>query len=118
MRAFGLFVATVIIGIPAFAGDSASTINSKDAALFQQSATPLDISKFRLRPKDVDRGDNRPRWVPPEEITLQSDPVCFTMRTYVAEREAQDSDVTRMVGSSSCQQSSKYKLKTTEVRVH
>ena len=115
MRAFGLFVVMVIIVIPAFAGDSASTTNSKDVALFKQPATPFDISKFRLPPKEVDRGPNRPGWAPPEEITLQSDPVCFTMRTYVVEREAQDSDVTHMVGSSSCQHSSKYKLKTTEV---
>jgi hypothetical protein len=46
----------------------------------------------------------------------ESDTTCFTMRSYVVARDSPDSDSTHMTGYSTCQPTSRYRLKTTEER--
>jgi len=48
--------------------------------------------------------------------SLDGDATCLTMRSYVVARDSKDSDSTHMTGYSTCQPSSRYRLKTTEER--
>ena len=45
---------------------------------------------------------------------LDTDANCFTMRSYVVDRDSKDSDSTHPAGYSTCQPASKYRVKTTQ----
>jgi hypothetical protein len=47
-----------------------------------------------------------------EDIPLQGDDICYTIRSYVVARDSKDSDSTHPVKSSTCQPGSHYRLKT------
>ena len=50
---------------------------------------------------------------PPADST--DDKLCFTMRSYVVERDEKDSDSTHAVGSSTCQPARRYALKKVQI---
>src|SRR5262245_61001040 len=79
-----------------------------DLDLLKKPSIPLDISKFRLRPNR----SHPDKYREPENFAVSEEPVCFTVRTYVVEREDPQSDVTRVVGSSNCQWSSRFAVKS------
>jgi hypothetical protein len=91
----------LIFAVPAF-GQSSSG-NSKDFDLLKKPAKLFNISKPRPAPY---------QWQEPESYPVAPDPVCFTVKKYLAERDEPESDVTRVVGSSSCEWSSKFTVKT------
>jgi hypothetical protein len=91
----------LIFVVPAF-GQSPSG-NSKDFDLLRKPAKIFNFSKPRSAPY---------QWQEPESYPVATDLVCFTVKKYVAEREEPESDVTRVVGSSSCEWSSKFTVKT------
>jgi hypothetical protein len=115
MRFVSLLVMVVVVWVPGFAEDSAGQAAAKNFDLLENPAGTFHVSQFRIA---ADPADRRPskfqklRSFPPD-----SDPVCYTMRTYVAEREEPQSDVTRVVGSSTCQWSSKFSVKSAVVGV-
>lgn len=47
---------------------------------------------------------------------LPGDSVCLKIRSYVMKRDSRDSDSTHLVGYSTCQPASRYRLRTTEIR--
>ncbi|HEX4486012.1 MAG TPA: hypothetical protein VH088_07085 [Terriglobales bacterium] len=96
----------LIFVTPAF-GQSPSG-NSKDFDLLTKPAKTFNISKPKAAPY---------QWREPDSYAVGMNEVCFTVRTYVAEREDPESDVTRVVGSSSCEWSSKFAVKTAEIKV-
>lgn len=118
MRPGIFFVVVLFLAVPALRAESAQPTAASDSkmALLKQPVQGFEISKFRLHRGD-DNGSPLASSLPGQDMAMDSDSVCLTLRTYKAEREAQDSDVTHIVGSSTCQPSSKYKLKTAVVGV-
>jgi hypothetical protein len=47
-----------------------------------------------------------------EDMPLQGDDICYTIRSYVVARDSKDSDSTHPVKSSTCLPGSRYHLKT------
>jgi hypothetical protein len=116
MRWVSLLVMVVIVWMPGFAEDSAGqepATGSKNLNLLKKHVVPFDVTQLR-----IDEASRRPdKYQSLQTFPPDSDPVCFTMRTYVAEREEPQSDVTRVVGSSSCQWSSKFTIKSAVIGV-
>ena len=77
-----------------------------DFDLLKKPATPFDVSQFRLARRHGRTYRN------PQNLSPAPDEVCFKLRTYLAEREDPHSDVTRVVGWSSCQWSSQFTVKS------
>jgi hypothetical protein len=48
---------------------------------------------------------------------LEVDTVCYKIRSYVVARDAKDSDSVHPVGYSTCQPASRYRLRTTQIRI-
>jgi len=45
---------------------------------------------------------------------VEANPTCYTIRSYVVERDAKNSDSTHPVGSSTCQPTSRYRVKNVQ----
>jgi len=50
-------------------------------------------------------------------LQIDADTTCLKIRSYVVARDSKDSDSTHPVSYSTCQPSSRYQLKTTEIRI-
>jgi hypothetical protein len=112
MRWVSLLVMVVIVWMPGFAEDSAGqapAAGSKNLNLLKKHVVPVDVTQLRIGAGPASRRPGKYQSL--QTFPPDSDPVCLTMRTYVAEREEPQSDVTRVVGSSSCQWSSKFTIK-------
>jgi hypothetical protein len=90
-----------VVASPLFAQTTAS-----DFDLLKKPAAPFDVSQFRLGTR------HHSTYRKPQNISTEPDEVCFKLRTYVVLRENPQSDVTRVVGSSSCQWSSQFTVKS------
>ena len=88
----------------------------------QQATTPVDpheIAQFRIDPSG-----RAFRWgsqIDPIFIVMDGqlgdDTVCYKIRSYVVERDAKDSDSVHPVAYSTCQPASRYRLRTTQIRI-
>jgi hypothetical protein len=113
MRIHGLLVAllfgTVSLGA-APASDSTAEANS--VSNFHPS---IERHHFDLRPLGPSIEWHRSDLHNLGSIHIEDDrdKVCYTMRSYVVEREDRDSDSTKLVGYSTCQPSSRYELRIT-----
>jgi hypothetical protein len=101
------FLLLLMFVVPAFGQSPAS--NSKDFDLLKKPATSFDTSRFAVN-------THRSKYLKPGNISPESEPVCFTVKTYMVERMDAESDVTRVVGSSSCQWSSQFTVKSAVVK--
>lgn len=93
MRVPGLLIAVLLLGFSTVALGQASD-SLQDSA---SSAAPLNDSwrMFHKQRPDLDLFRT-------EDLANQRDRVCFTMRTYKVAREHPHSDVTRIVGYTTC----------------
>ena len=107
MRWLFLLVTVLAIAVPMLAEDF-GPIAATESNLLQKSDMTLGTSRFRRRADS----SHRPAYGDRQNLTAESDPTCYTMRTYVVKREEPQSDVTRLVGSSSCEWSSKFSVKS------
>jgi hypothetical protein len=117
MRWFSLlFTVVIVITVaPVFAQDSSelkSATGSERIGLPGKSAVGFDIPQFQVSSSKRHRSGYGTL-----RITSEPEPICYTMRTYFVEREDPQSDVTWVVGSSSCQWSSKFSLKSAEIEL-
>src|SRR5215468_2651398 len=99
MRITGLLVIALFILIFFFAAPAASY--AQTATADKTDASPSVT--FDRAWRDFARGDN---------VQLERDGVCFTMRTYKVAREDKDSDVTYPVRVTRCLPSSRMELKS------
>ena len=83
---------------------------------------PAHIDRYH---PDRDKDDNVPAfvkkagstvWTPYFRLDGDGDTTCLKIRSYVVARDNKDSDSTHPVSYSTCQPSSRYGLKTTEMR--
>jgi hypothetical protein len=106
-----------------FGSNSASTatptepwkiIPSPPASLdsVQNALDPARLDHYRL---DKVEGDPNLRNLRLE--TLGEDTTCYALRSYVVARDSKDSDSTHPAGYSTCQPSSRYQVKSADVRV-
>jgi|GEM_PF-6893542 len=108
-----VLVVIAVWPISLFAADNQAQQNPREvsAALAVHSQEPLDslIPIFDAAdPQSFDKGfvlHSRPRRL---ESSNPEKSVCYTMRTYLMEREGRESDVTRPAGYSTCQPASQY----------
>jgi len=82
-------------------------IPNRPSDLSSDSADRIRVDQFRLN-----QGPVISPWVEP----LDADTTCYTMRSYVVARDSKDSDSTHMTGYSTCQPSTRYRVRTTEIR--
>ena len=87
------------------------------------STNRIRVDQYRLDPHSLDLLTGRARSQPKARTlvmggdgSLDSDPTCYTIRSYVVARDSKDSDSTHMTGYSTCQPASRYGIKTTEER--
>lgn len=114
MRIF-CFLSACVLGMVSFGGAADQPLpvsSSKNSAAFSD-ADRLDNSFGIIRTEVATLPDNRPpdrghRYLKTED---ERNALCFTMRSYLMARESEDSDVTEMVGYSTCQRSSRYGVK-------
>ena len=88
----------------------------------QQATTPVDpheIAQFRIDPSG-----RAFRWgsqIDPMTVRSYGEPgddtVCLKIRSYVVARDDRDSDSVHLVGYSTCQPASRYRLRTTQIRI-
>jgi len=83
----------------------------------------IRVDQYRLDPDSLDLLTGRAKSQPKARTlvmggdgSLDSDPTCYTIRSYVVARDSKDSDSTHMTGYSTCQPASRYGIKTTEER--
>ena len=118
MRILGLLCACVLVLLvyAAMADDRPQA--SKDFALLSdpgltsQALSAESIARFRVTNKRLaDLRKHHARGIP---LDADGQPVCYTMRSYLMEREDPQSDVTRVAGYTTCQPSSSYSFKTAD----
>jgi hypothetical protein len=97
------FLLLLLTVAPSFGQTAAAP--SDDFNLLRKPATSFDAPRFTVTP-------HRSKYRKLANIVPESDPVCFTVKTYMVERMDAESDVTRVVGSSSCQWSSQFAVKS------
>ncbi len=94
-----------------------------DAVNDKTSLNRLQIDQYKLVPSKTDArtllaGPNADAGMILSSLGGQpdSDNTCLKIRSYVVARDSKDSDSTHPVSYSTCQPSSRYRLKTTEIR--
>ncbi len=95
------------------------TARSENSALDRLRISDYHAPQFNqvVRP-DVLRPNADPTLLPPVLKSQQdADTTCLSMRSYVVARDSKDSDSTHPAGYSTCQPTSRYRLKSTEIRV-
>lgn len=98
----------VIPNPPDFSSNSADHIRLDQYRLDQGN---LDLGMELSRPQPRTR-----RLVMPLDGQLDADTTCYTIRSYVVARDSKDSDSTHPAGYSTCQPSSRYRVRTTVER--
>jgi hypothetical protein len=84
-----------------------------DAPFGQILLDPIRLSQVRL---DEIKDDPRIHHLKLFFQRAESDTICYVIRSYVVSRDSKDSDSTHAAGYSTCQPSSRYRVKTTEMR--
>jgi len=75
---------------------------------FSQFKDFPDVRNFKL--------NNRPVTIFTLDGQLEDQPTCYAIRSYVVARDSKESDSTHPAGYSTCRPSTRYQLKTTEMR--
>ena len=92
----------------------AQTSKSTDDAMgrmhLNEFRTERNYSPFKAEAK------NDPIALHFDDTPGSDDGACFTMRTYVVARDSKHSDATHLVGYSTCQKASRYRLRTTQIQ--
>jgi hypothetical protein len=128
-------LAVVLVLCPVFA--SAQDKQQPTTGTAPSSVTPVDSSSYRAMTEEqkaafMTRALNRlmagrhidpntqQRWItvfPDGKIVAWGiDSTCYSIRSYVVERDEKNSDSTHLVRSSTCVPATKYSVKTTELR--
>lgn len=81
------------------------------------------LDQYRLEKQNLDRGerisqlkDGSATLTPSVDRPMEGDIFCLKIRSYVVARDSKDSDSVHPVGYSTCQPTSRYGLKTTDIR--
>jgi len=84
------------------------------------SADRIRVDQYRLDRGLLDPRTGRPKMgaqtggtIMGEDGSMETDVMCYAIRSYVVARDSKDSDSTHPVGYSTCRRSSRYHLKTT-----
>jgi len=116
----------LICTISAFAQNSRPSLTGSDLKKTETSkisVSPMDrihIDEFRMGRNYSpfkSEAKNDPITLNFDAAPGSDDGACFTMRTYVVARDNKHSDATHLVGYSTCQKASRYRLRTTELEV-
>jgi hypothetical protein len=87
-------------------------IANRSSGLNSDSMDRIRVDQYHFDRGDVDFRKTR-TLVMGMEGPLDGDATCYTMRSYVVERDSKDSDSTHMTGYSTCQPASRFRVKTT-----
>ena len=113
-----LLTATILIcSLSAFGQQSSTPSTQSNSPQLENSAWKLSFAPSA----NLVANDGSLKFLPPNDpISLASneqvatDTVCYKIRSYVVARDSKDSDSVHPVGYSTCQPSSKYRLRTTD----
>lgn len=118
MWAHLLTAALLITTLPVFAQDkiatSADSMQTTDSQKISQNVAPEPWNLF-AKPFQLDSRIDRLLVAPDGQFV--DDTLCYKMRSYVVARDRKDSDSVHPVGYSTCQPASRYRLRTTEMRI-
>jgi hypothetical protein len=127
-----LAVAIFLCSLAAFAQEPQSSTSSSPSASGQTSSQPQHADAAqppqdgmnlrqaealaRLARANLDKGISLSQDGQLVDGQVPADTFCYTMRTYVVARDNKNSDAVHPVSYSTCQMSSRYRLKTTQAR--
>ena len=95
-------------------------IQPADSRAGTNSLQQKQIDAYKIDRSRIDPSGRPFRWDPRLESTLMDgqlgdDTVCYKIRSYVVARDHKDSDSVHPVGYSTCQPSSRYRLRKTQI---
>ena len=90
-----------------------------DKSVATTLADPYKVDQFSIDPSG--RAFSRGSQIDPMTVRSYGQPgddtVCLKIRSYVVARDDKDSDSVHLVGYSTCQPASRYRLRTTQIRI-